>query len=102
MNLNMERARQAAAQSVELRFPDLDGWEYVANAAIDAFLAAARADGWKLVRREATEEMCKAGMAANFGEVQVRGIPQAEVKLGPPGARRVFAAMWDSAPEEKP
>jgi len=82
-----DEAREAAFAQVmgSIDMPDDNTAEYdewLFNAAIDAFLAKLSADGWKLVRREATEDMVTAGWAYEDG-------------FSPASA---FAAMWDAAP----
>lgn len=109
--MSYDEAREAAARAIHDRYEQITHWVKTlgkeprpmetsgikevhrldANAAIDAFLAALKADGYKLVRREATEEMDNA--------TQDFDVYWAYTQDGRPGMPKdVWSAMWDAAP----
>ncbi len=64
--------------------------DYIVEAIIAGFRAAAEKDGWKLVPREAT------------GEMEVAGGRAAQKSIGSWGEPGLaWRAMWDAAPKER-
>lgn len=87
-----DEAREAALKAAYAPENMLPGGCPDPRAAIDAFLGALKADGYKLVRREATEEMDNA--------TQDFDVYWAYTQDGRPGMPKdVWSAMWDAAPE---
>lgn len=116
MNPNLERARAEAARAflrrrtAEVAFvndlspkklgqPSMRKDEQIdLDAAIDAFLAAARADGWKLVRRMPDPPMVEAAqMKTEIGQYVCSNWAGAYDTI-----YELWGKMWDSAPEVKP
>lgn len=80
-----KRAREAALK---------EGWGHdtaTLNRVLDAYEAALKADGYKLVRREATEEMAEADASGPYGDDRYY--------LRDDEMRAVWSAMWDAAPD---
>lgn len=89
-----ERAREAAYNRLlgHRQLHEQDAAKSDADAVIESFLGALKADGYKLVRREASDEMCKAGILSGSWENGEFNVSDATVELG-------WSAMWDAAPE---